>query len=160
MKEEKVLAPASKQKKKAEAEPEENNDDWITPENINTGIYFGKEKLGPETHAAVEPLKKSVGVLTSDFAMQNVILQIGIPLFSPDGVKVDRIKQFVLRCRACKEYLIILKLHIRLSKNQKSEFCGSCGNHTLEKVTVNVGADGTVTYGSFRRKINLRGTIV
>ncbi len=162
---------AKKPEEKAEPEADEENDEeWITPDNITKGIYFGKEKLGPETRTVATPaVKKSIGIVTSDFAMQNVILQIGIPLFSADGVKIDGVKQFVWRCRACKEYVFFSGFDFertkeyllnRVNKNPKSEFCTACGNHTLEKVTVKVDAQGNVTYGAFRRKINLRGTIV
>ncbi len=100
-KKEPIVTPAV-EKKEAEAE----EDEWVTPENINGGIKFGKETIGQkqlkvELEAAP---KMSVGILTSDFAMQNVILQIGIPLFSFEGMRVATVRQFVLRCRACREY--------------------------------------------------------
>ena len=96
-------------KENAEAEDDEDADEgWITPDNIENGIYFGREMIGQEQvkkkkEDVDEDVKMSVGILTSDFPMQNVILQIGIPLFSFDGMRVSTIKQFVFRCRACLE---------------------------------------------------------
>ena len=90
--------------KKEEVSDEE--EEWITPDNIGGGIFFGKEMIGAgQVKKAVEPSGQhlSVGILTSDFAMQNVILQIGIPLFSFEGMRVSTVKQFVDRCRACLE---------------------------------------------------------
>jgi rRNA maturation endonuclease Nob1 len=40
--------------------------------------------------------------LTSDFAMQNVIIQMGFTLLSLDGYRLTRVKRFKLLCRACK----------------------------------------------------------
>ena len=98
-------------KENAELEDDEDEDSdegWITPDNIENGIYFGREMIGQEQvkkkkEDVDESLKMAVGILTSDFPMQNVILQIGIPLFSFDGLRVSTIKQFVFRCRACLE---------------------------------------------------------
>ena len=53
-----------------------------------------------------------------------------------------------------------LNKNYRINRKSKEEVCSECGNHTLEKVSVNVDADGNVRYGRFRRNLNLRGTIV
>jgi RNA-binding protein NOB1 len=45
--------------------------------------------------------KLTVNIVTSDYAMQNVIIQMGIPLLSLDGKKIRRVKRFKLLCRAC-----------------------------------------------------------
>lgn len=42
-----------------------------------------------------------VSISTADFAMQNVILQLGLKLVSPDGRRIRRISRFALRCSAC-----------------------------------------------------------
>jgi len=115
-------------KHKVETKNEESDDeDWITPENLGSkGVYFGKEKIGTDMKSVPikpENLQLSVGIVTSDFAMQNVILQIGIPLFSPDGVKVEGIRQFVLRCRTCREYFFSICENIKdLIKMQNQNF--------------------------------------
>jgi len=43
-----------------------------------------------------------VAIMTSDFAMQNVIIQLGIKLLATDGMAITRAKRFVLECFACK----------------------------------------------------------
>lgn len=53
------------------------------------------------TVASHEPEQASVSIVTADFAMQNVILQMGLQLLSPDGCRVRRICRWVLRCSAC-----------------------------------------------------------
>jgi RNA-binding protein NOB1 len=49
--------------------------------------------------AGVEPAL--VSIITADFAMQNVILQMGLQLISPDGRQIRKINRWVLRCSAC-----------------------------------------------------------
>jgi rRNA maturation endonuclease Nob1 len=39
--------------------------------------------------------------LTSDFAMQNVIIQMGFILLTHDGMRLKRVRRFKLLCRAC-----------------------------------------------------------
>ena len=42
-----------------------------------------------------------VSIVTADFAMQNLILQLGLRLVSPDGRRIRRISRWALRCSAC-----------------------------------------------------------
>lgn len=42
-----------------------------------------------------------VSIVTADFAMQNLILQLGLRLISPDGRRIRRISRWALRCSAC-----------------------------------------------------------
>ena len=42
-----------------------------------------------------------VGCITADYAMQNVLLQIGLNVVSMDGMLIKRVKSFVLYCPAC-----------------------------------------------------------
>jgi len=92
-----------KKHKRKQIAQQTEEESWITPDNISQGIYFGKERMDTEIKAdTIEP-KKSVGIVTGDFSMQNVIMQIGIPVYSADGVAISQVKQFVLRCRACRE---------------------------------------------------------
>eukprot|EP00826_Nyctotherus_ovalis_P047952 TRINITY_DN559_c0_g1_i26.p2 TRINITY_DN559_c0_g1~~TRINITY_DN559_c0_g1_i26.p2 ORF type:complete len:288 (+),score=93.19 TRINITY_DN559_c0_g1_i26:166-1029(+) len=148
-----------KEERKPRREAPELKEDeaWITPENIDQGIYFGREKIDNEVQTNTIDTKKSVGIVTSDFSMQNVILQIGIPLYSPDGAMISQIKQFILRCRACREYFLRYR---RINKESKTGFCSECGNYGLEKIVVKVDAQGNIRYGNFRRNVNTRGTIV
>lgn len=155
---EEVKEERKSKRRQAQEMAEDDSAAWITPDNISKGIYFGKERLDTEIKEDTTKPKKSVGIVTSDFSMQNVIMQIGIPLYSADGAVISQVKQFVLRCRACLEYFI--HLQYRVNKESKTGFCSGCGNYGLEKVVVKLGSDGNVRYGNFRRNINLRGTIV
>ena len=89
-----------------------------------------------------------VSCVTADFAMQNVLLQMGLKLVSPKlGFHIKSVTRWVLRCSAC----------FQVTKEIGRVFCPQCGNSTLEKVMVTVGPDGTEQYG-VRKKHILRGT--
>ena len=42
--------------------------------------------------------------MTADFAMQNVLLQMGLGLVGVEGKRIERVKSWVLRCHACFKY--------------------------------------------------------
>ncbi|KAK9915522.1 hypothetical protein WJX75_000206 [Coccomyxa subellipsoidea] len=94
-----------------------------------------------------EASTSSVVCVTADFAMQNVILQMGLRLASPDGRRIQQTRRWALRCSACSE----------VSNEVGRLFCGKCGNAALQKVEVVVGPLGTEQYG-VRKKHILRGT--
>lgn len=50
-----------------------------------------------------EASTSSVVCVTADFAMQNVILQMGLRLASPDGRRIQQTRRWALRCSACSE---------------------------------------------------------
>lgn len=100
---------------------------------------------GPTEEGAFE---SSVCCITADFAMQNVLLQMGLRLVAPNGLRVTQLSRWVLRCTAC----------AAVSREVGRVFCPRCGNSTLERVRVVVGQNGTETYG-VRKKHVLRGTI-
>lgn len=92
-------------------DPSDSDDgegDWITPSNValhksralellpsaaDSGGRRGKGKARQETIM--------VGCMTADFAMQNVLLQMGLGLVGVEGKRIERVKSWVLRCHAC-----------------------------------------------------------
>lgn len=130
----------------SDLDDEEEGGEWITPENIKKHIGGGE---------TIPVIKKQIDtpqfvqMITSDYAMQNVIIQMGFKLLSLDGRKITRVKRFKLLCRACQ----------KLNLNIEKFFCDFCGNHTLIKVSVYIREDGRITYfKNPKRKVNLRGT--
>ncbi|DBA86330.1 TPA: hypothetical protein ACH3X2_005564 [Trebouxia sp. C0005] len=91
--------------------------------------------------------QSSVASVTADFAMQNVILQMGLRLVAPNGMRIKQLSRWVLRCSAC----------FKITKEPGRLFCPHCGNSTLEKVEAVIGPDGTEQYG-VRKRFNTRGT--
>lgn len=85
--------------------------------------------------------------ITGDFAMQNVLLQMGLKLSAPDGRVISSVSRWVLRCTAC----------LQVTKEVGRLFCPRCGNATLDRVRVVVGSDGAEQYGVKMKHI-LRGT--
>ncbi|KAJ4849342.1 hypothetical protein Tsubulata_010253 [Turnera subulata] len=92
--------------------------------------------------------ESSVACVTSDFAMQNVLLQMGLRLLAPGGIQIRQLQRWVLKCHAC--YTVTAEIG-RI-------FCPKCGNGgTLRKVAVTVGENG-ITLAAHRPRISLRGT--
>ncbi|KAH9819605.1 Nin one binding Zn-ribbon like-domain-containing protein [Melampsora americana] len=65
-------------------------------------------------------------LLTGDFAMQNVALQIGLNVFGVGGKRIRDVKTFVLRCYGC----------FKLCKDPTRKFCPTCGGATLTRVSI------------------------
>ncbi|KAJ3187438.1 Nin1 binding protein [Gaertneriomyces sp. JEL0708] len=124
------------------------DDGWITPDNINkvkAQQVYGKQKRQRKRKAQI----LEVACITSDFAMQNVLLQMGLKLLSVDGMAIDRVQSYVLRCHAC----------FKVTKDMERKFCPSCGNNTLLRTTIGVDSEGNVTYYLKKNfEYNLRGT--
>ncbi|KAF0934374.1 hypothetical protein E2562_025003 [Oryza meyeriana var. granulata] len=92
--------------------------------------------------------ESTVACVTSDYAMQNVILQIGLRLLAPGGMQIRQLHRWVLRCHAC----------YKVTQEIGKIFCPKCGNGgTLRKVSVTVGENG-ITMASRRPRVTLRGT--
>ncbi|KAK1891746.1 RNA-binding protein NOB1 [Dissostichus eleginoides] len=47
------------------------------------------------------PAEVTVGCLTTDFAMQNVLIQIGLHVLSVNGMLIKQARNYILRCHAC-----------------------------------------------------------
>ncbi|CAH1779731.1 unnamed protein product [Owenia fusiformis] len=126
-----------------EAESDDDDDDagWITPSNIKRV----REAMGDKN---VEKASVEVGCLTTDFAMQNVLIQMGLNVISVDGMLIRKAKSYVLRCFAC----------MKITTLMMKEFCPHCGNATLQKLAMSVDDEGVVHYHfSKRRQHNIRG---
>lgn len=124
-------------KKSDEVIREEDGDEgeWITPENVSKFRGNGREWNSEEKSfpMASDPIQK-VACITSDFAMQNVLLQMGLSLYTPDGIRVKQLKNWLLRCHAC----------YATTKQMDRKFCPKCGNPTLIRTSYSVDAQGHV----------------
>jgi len=129
---------------------EDDDDDdagWITPSNIKAI----KQQMGDD--GSEQQLDVSVvkcGCLTTDFAMQNVLIQMGLSVISVDGRLIRQARNYILKCYGCNKE----------TSNMAATFCPSCGNKTLMRVAVTIAADGTTQYHypKRRRNFNIRGT--
>lgn len=104
-------------------EPEDDEDGaWVTPSNIHThkardlGLALpddgnsGKTPVvvGESNRAKKKAAKQArprailkSACMTSDFAVQNVLIQMGLNLVGGEGRRIRSIRSWVLRCHAC-----------------------------------------------------------
>ncbi|KAG7300043.1 hypothetical protein JYU34_015570 [Plutella xylostella] len=114
-----------------ESESEGSEDDsdegeWITPNNL------AEKKKEMDMGDYCEDISVEVACITSDFAMQNVLKQIGLNVTSIDGRIIRQLRTFIFRCTTCfKTTSVMTKL-----------FCPKCGHATLRKVAVSVDEHG------------------
>lgn len=104
---------------------EDDDEGWITPSNIsNVKKNFGGDVL--------EEKDVEVACITTDFAMQNVLKQMGLNVTSLDGRIIKHVRTFILRCHTCyKTVPDVTKI-----------FCPKCGHKTLKRVSVSVNEKG------------------
>jgi RNA-binding protein NOB1 len=116
---------------KAHASESEGSDDegWITPSNL-------KKHLEKDANGSAEPQEEAktmqVALITSDFAMQNVLLRMNLNLMSPSLQRIRHLKTWVLRCHAC----------FHITKDMSKQFCGRCGKPTLLRTSCSTDKDG------------------
>eukprot|EP00180_Rhodochaete_pulchella_P001091 Plantae.Rhodophyta-Rhodochaete_pulchella.ctg1907.p1 GENE.Plantae.Rhodophyta-Rhodochaete_pulchella.ctg1907~~Plantae.Rhodophyta-Rhodochaete_pulchella.ctg1907.p1 ORF type:complete len:418 (+),score=63.36 Plantae.Rhodophyta-Rhodochaete_pulchella.ctg1907:56-1309(+) len=122
---------------------------WIGEENLEEQLAQDIGGLTTEK-AAEDDGRMFVGCVTADFAMQNVLLQMGLQLVSPDGERViKQVRRFVLRCEGC----------FKTTRDMEKQFCPHCGNNTLAKVPYLVDENGnTKVMVDPRRQAKVRGT--
>ena len=91
-------------------DPSDSDDgegEWITPSNV--AIHKSRaldllpgSGLGAKRTKRDQPIGS--GCITADFAMQNVLLQMGLNLVGLEGKRIEKVKNWVLRCHACFKY--------------------------------------------------------
>ncbi|KAL7479652.1 hypothetical protein ACHAW6_005372 [Cyclotella cf. meneghiniana] len=81
------------------------------------------------------PIAQRAACATTDFAMQNVILQMNLELLTVDGVRVRRLKTWVTRCAAC---FTIYGSDDTKGKIGGRLFCDKCGSNALQRIAASV----------------------
>nr|XP_026260275.1 RNA-binding protein NOB1 isoform X1 [Urocitellus parryii] len=112
-----------------EERKDEDSDDgggWITPSNI--------KQIHQELEQCDVPKDVRVGCVTTDFAMQNVLLQMGLHVLAVNGMLIREARSYILRCHGC----------FKTTSDMSRVFCAHCGNKTLKKVSVTVSDNGTL----------------
>lgn len=104
-----------------------------------------KKKVGS---AVVKDKPATVACLTMDFAMQNVLMQIGLNIASLEGKVIKEMRTFILRCYAC----------FKTTGVMTKVFCPNCGNKTLKKVSVSLDDEGKQKiHINFRKTLSAKG---
>ncbi|KAI0082359.1 hypothetical protein K474DRAFT_1655101 [Panus rudis PR-1116 ss-1] len=106
--------------------------EWITPSNVALHKSKALHLVPDDDPKKVKGKKEQIGVgcMTADFAMQNVLLQMGLNLVGVEGKKIEKVKTWVLRCHAC----------FKICKDNARKFCPSCGNPTLLRASVTLSS--------------------
>jgi RNA-binding protein NOB1 len=132
-----------------ESDSDEGDDDdddggWITPGNL-AAVKQATAAMNQNESTAVS---LTVACITTDYAMQNVLVQMGLHVISVNGMLIRRTTSKILRCYGC----------FKVMPDCEREFCSNCGNKTLSRVTVAYNDDGTVQYFLSRhKKFSTRG---
>lgn len=112
-----------------DASEDSDSEGWITPSNI-------KKQQAKDANSSIaqapEPKTMQVATITTDFAMQNVLLQVNLNLLSTSFQRVRHIKTFILRCHAC----------FGTTKDMTKQFCPRCGGPTLTRVSCSTNQNG------------------
>ena len=106
-----------------------DSEGWITPKNL-------EKRQAKDINGSTVPISEDqpiqVALLSGDFAMQNVCLQIGLNLLSSSLQKVRKIRTYILRCHAC----------FAKEKDTSKQFCSRCGKPTLTRVSCSTNSKG------------------
>lgn len=152
------------QSPEVEGEPEVDDDsdagEWITPDNIHKykgtsdNSWQSSTVARPKDDSSVVAVKETipsvrVACVSSDFAVQNVLLQMRLKLYSPEGFRIKRLKNWLLRCHAC----------YATTKQMDRKFCPKCGGPTLLRTSYSIDVQGQMTlYLRADFQYNNRGT--
>ena len=119
---------------------EEDDGDWITPENLMQEMLKDNNEQVKETKEKSGPFIK-VALATGDFACQNVAMQIGLNLMNAmSGRQIKRVRNYMYRCHACFRLTPIPK------DGRPKHFCPKCGGNTLLRCAVSIDNEtGKVT---------------
>jgi Predicted nucleic acid-binding protein, consists of a PIN domain and a Zn-ribbon module len=140
------------------AEVEDDGEGWVTSTQeiaamkvTGTLDPFGRNKIASNDNLQnknLPPKSKRTACATTDFAMQNVILQMNLELLSVDGVKVRKLKSWVTRCAVC------FKIYTGSENDGRRLFCEKCGSSALQRIAASV--DGNTGRLKLHLKKNYR----
>lgn len=118
----------------------EVDDGWITEDNI--------KDLSKNTGDDLVELEAKVGCITTDYAVQNVLKQIGLSVVALDGRVIKEVRTYIRRCYGC----------FTLTTSMTRLFCPKCGNKSLKRVAVYLDDDGKqCVYINGKRPLSLKG---
>lgn len=111
-------------------ESDSEADGWITPSNIKKRQAKDAPIAGGSSS---EPQTMQVATITTDFAMQNVLLQMNLNLLSTSTLqRIRHLKSYILRCHGC----------FSTTRDMSKQFCPRCGQATLTRVSCSTSANG------------------
>ncbi|KAK4226685.1 Nin one binding Zn-ribbon like-domain-containing protein [Podospora fimiseda] len=114
-----------------EEEEDDDGGEWITPSNIKK--YQAKQSGGTAPQQQQRFLQAAL--ITGDIAMRNVALRINLNLLDTGFSRITFVKMWVLRCHGC----------WKVCKDTSKQFCPSCGQATLTRVSCSTDSSGNFT---------------
>ncbi|XP_014213155.1 RNA-binding protein NOB1 [Copidosoma floridanum] len=122
-------------------EDSDDNSEWITPRNL-------KDVRKKMDSGVIKEKPATVACLTMDYAMQNVLMQIGLNVASLEGKVIKQMRTFILRCYLC----------FKTTGIATKVFCPKCGNKSLKKVAVSLNDEGKqIIHINFKKPLSSRG---
>ncbi|KAG1806586.1 Nin one binding Zn-ribbon like-domain-containing protein [Suillus plorans] len=119
------------------SDEDDGEGEWVTPQNVALHKSQALQLLPSSSDANKKGRGRKqedefvpAGCMTGDFAVQNVLLQMGLTLVGTEGKRIQKVKSWVLRCHAC----------FKICKDNSKQFCPSCGNPTLMRASVTVAS--------------------
>ncbi|XP_056642249.1 RNA-binding protein NOB1 [Diorhabda sublineata] len=144
---ENILVPVKEDDDTSGGESDDGEDDddsdsgWITPSNVK----IVKQQVNSDL---LEQKKVEVACMTTDFAMQNVLLQMNLNVSALDGRLIKQLRTYILRCYAC----------FKTTSIMTKKFCPKCGNDTLKKVGVSLDEHGKMQiHINIKRPLTAKG---
>ena len=132
-----------------------NNNNSIGSSNMgDCGIKNSKDSVDKKYYGP--PIHRRAACATTDFAMQNVILQMNLELVTIDGVRVRHLKTWVTRCGAC----FTVYAGDKAEKVGGRLFCDKCGSNLLQRIACSVdkGTGRLRLHMKKNYRANTRGT--
>lgn len=129
-------------------EIEHGDDGWstIVSKSQNTALPSNGAKPVTKRSSTKPPPRMTVACMTGDYAVQNVLLQMGMSLVGIDGQRIKQVKSWVLRCHAC----------FKICKDSQRTFCPQCGNPTLMRTSVTSTAPEASGKGAGGMQVHLK----
>ena len=154
---------------------DDDEDDWITPENLYTkldemnGVHEIKNKkkkeddkinvinndnnieMNIDNNDEDKKNKDEINVYvnTADFTLQNACMKMGIPILGVDGLRIRNIKNYILKCTVCYKFIFEID----------KKFCPYCGYPYLMKIGYNIYANGEMKINDRKPEPRKRGQI-
>lgn len=120
--------------------------EWITPENIDSKL--GKYRYDESKNEEKENI--NVFICTGDYTVQNLAMKIGMPVLGVDGMKIRKIKNYILKCYTCEKFIF----------DTSKLFCEECGYNTLMKIGCSIDNSGKLKIFNKKAEARNRGTQV
>ena len=112
-----------------ESDDDAESDGWITPSTIKK---CQAQEAKSTTRSSKTQAVMQVATMTTDFAIQNVLVQINLNLISSTIQRIRHLKAYILRCHACFEK----------TRDMTKQFCPRCGKPTMMRVACSTNDKG------------------